>query len=59
MDTPETLKDVNWRRRYFIGAAAFTAVAAPVGIIGIGDSTNDHQPGRPGSNRGRTHHSRR
>ena len=34
MDTPETLKDGNWRRRYFIGAAAFTAVAAPLGIIG-------------------------
>ena len=34
MDTPETLKDVNWRRRYFVGAAAFTAVAAPLGIIG-------------------------
>ena len=26
--------DVNWRRRYFVGAAAFTAVAAPLGIIG-------------------------
>jgi pimeloyl-ACP methyl ester carboxylesterase len=34
MDTPETPRDVNWRRRYFVGAAAFAAVAAPFGIIG-------------------------
>ena len=58
MDTPETLKDVNWRRRYFVGAAAFTAVAAPLGII----DQRQHKrplPGRPGPNRGRTRHSRR
>ena len=48
MDTPEALKDGNWRRRYFVGAAAFTAVAAPLGIIGSGDSTNDHHPAAGG-----------
>ncbi|HET8972895.1 MAG TPA: alpha/beta hydrolase [Pseudolabrys sp.] len=30
----DTSKDVNWHRRYFVGAATFTAVAAPFGIIG-------------------------
>src|SRR4249919_4241662 len=52
MDTPETLKDVNWRRRYFIGAAAFTAVAAPLGIISsaTAQTTTTRPPGaKPGT----------
>ena len=52
MDTPETLKDVNWRRRYFVGAAAFTAVAAPLGIIGsaTAQTTTTRPPGaKPGT----------
>ncbi|MGB8637244.1 MAG: alpha/beta fold hydrolase, partial [Pseudolabrys sp.] len=52
MDTPETLKDVNWRRRYFVGAAAFTAVAAPLGIIGsaTAQTTTTRPPGaKPGA----------
>ncbi|MGB8135495.1 MAG: alpha/beta hydrolase [Pseudolabrys sp.] len=52
MGTPETLKDGNWRRRYFIGAAAFTAVAAPLGIISsaTAQTTTTRPPGaKPGT----------
>jgi pimeloyl-ACP methyl ester carboxylesterase len=51
MDTPETLKDVNWRRRDVVGAAAFTVVAAPLGIIGSATAqTTTTRP--PGANPG-------
>ena len=52
MGTPETLKDGNWRRRYFIGAAAFTAVAASLGIISsaTAQTTTTRPPGaKPGT----------
>ena len=52
MDTPETLKDVNWRRRDVVGAAAFTAVAAPLGIVGsaTAQTTTTRPPGaKPGT----------
>ena len=52
MDTSKTLKDVNWRRRYFVGAAAFTAVSAPLGIIGsaTAQTTTTRSPGaKPGA----------
>ena len=52
MDTSKTLKDVNWRRRYFVGAAAFTAVSAPLGIIGsaTAQTTTTRPPGaKPGA----------
>ena len=52
MDTSKALEDVNWRRRYFVGAAAFTAVAAPLGIIGsaTAQTTTSRPPGvKPGT----------
>ena len=50
MDTPETpRRDVNWRRRYFVGAAAVAAVAARLGIIGSATAqTTTRPPGRTG-----------
>ena len=44
--------DVNWHRRYFVGAAAFTAVAAPFGIVGsaTAQTTTTRPPGaKPGT----------
>lgn len=52
MDTSKTLKDVNWHRRYFVGAAASAAVAAPFGIIGsaTAQTTTTRPPGaKPGT----------
>ena len=53
MNTPETpRRDVNWRRRYFVGAAAVAAVAAPLGIIGsaTAQTTITRPPGaKPGT----------
>ena len=50
MGTSKT--DVNWRRRYLVGAAAFTAVGAPLGIISsaTAQTTTTRPPGaKPGT----------
>jgi pimeloyl-ACP methyl ester carboxylesterase len=52
MDTPETRKDGNWRRRDVVGAAAVTAVAAPLAVIGsaAAQTTSTRPPGaKPGA----------
>ena len=50
MDTSKTLKDVNWHRRYFVGAAALAAVAAPLGLTAKAQTTTMRPPGtKPGT----------
>lgn len=42
--------DVNWHRRYFVGAAAFAAVATPFGITAKAQTTTMRPPGaKPGT----------
>jgi pimeloyl-ACP methyl ester carboxylesterase len=47
MDTSKTAKDVNWHRRDFVSAAAFTAAAAPFAVIGpaAAQTTSTRPPG--------------
>jgi hypothetical protein len=42
MDKIKTSKDIDRRRRYFVGTAALTVAAAHLGVIGAVDA----QPGK-------------
>src|SRR5262249_108697 len=52
MDTPETRKDGDWRRRDVVSAAALAAAAAPLAVIGsaTAQTTSTRPPGaKPGT----------
>jgi pimeloyl-ACP methyl ester carboxylesterase len=55
MDTTKTAEEIDWRRRYFVGAAAATA-AAQLGMIGVANAQSSKTaqaqlpPIKPGTN---------